>query len=106
MTFRAVLTATRPGAGGPPVRDVLSFEVPSSTEWAFQHVSPPFRPNVFVDITHTIERKIDAMACYGSESRPSPHPRSPEVLRAAAARWGSAAGVPFAEALELIRGLR
>jgi len=106
ITFRAVLTATRPGASGRLVPDVYTFEVPSSTEWAFQRVAPAFRPNVFVDITAGLDRKIAAMQCYRGESRPAPHPRSPEILRAAAARWGSAAGVPAAEAFELIRSVR
>jgi len=105
LTFRAVMTATRPGADH-HVREVLSFEVPSSTEWAFHCVEPSFRPNVFVDVSGTIEKKIAAMSCYSTEIRPLPHPRSPEALRATAARWGSVIGVDCAEAFELIRCLR
>lgn len=106
VTFRAVLTATRPGASPVMVQDIYAFEVPSSTEWAFQRIEPVFRPNVFVDVTASLEQKITAMDCYGSERREAPHPRSASVLRAAAARWGSVAGVPAAEAFELIRSLR
>jgi LmbE family N-acetylglucosaminyl deacetylase len=105
VIHRAVLTATRPVAGQ-PVREVYAFEVPSSTEWAFQQVGPVFRPNVFVDVSHTIEIKIAAMACYETETRDFPHPRSPEALRAIAARWGSVAGCAAAEAFELIRAVR
>src|SRR5262249_28889681 len=76
---RATLIATRPMRGS-PVRDVFAFEVPSSTEWAFQKVEPPFRPNVFVDVSNTLDAKMAAMACYESESRPFPHPRSAEAL--------------------------
>lgn len=106
VVFRAVLTATRPGAASVTVPDVYAFEVASSTEWAFQRIEPPFRPSVFVDISATLDRKIAAMECYRSERRGAPHPRSPEALRAAAARWGSVAGMPAAEAFELIRSLR
>jgi LmbE family N-acetylglucosaminyl deacetylase len=102
---RAVLTATRPLAGH-PVREIYTFEVPSSTEWAFQRLEPIFRPNVFVDISHTLEAKIAAMACYQTEARQFPHPRSPEALRAIATRWGSVAGFGAAEAFELVRSLR
>jgi LmbE family N-acetylglucosaminyl deacetylase len=105
VTFRAVLTATRPLAGR-PVREVLSFEVPSSTEWAFQRIEPVFRPNVFVDITECLPDKVEAMALYESEARPFPHPRSGEALRAIARRWGSVVGLEYAEAFELIRGIR
>jgi LmbE family N-acetylglucosaminyl deacetylase len=105
VIHRAVLTATRPMAGQ-PVREIYAFEVPSSTEWAFQRIEPVFRPNVFVDITRTIEAKIAAMECYETEARKFPHPRSPEALRAVATRWGSVVGCTAAEAFELVRSVR
>jgi LmbE family N-acetylglucosaminyl deacetylase len=104
VVHRAVLTATRPVAGQ-PVREIYAFEVPSSTEWAFQRLQPSFRPNVFVDVTSTLDAKLDAMACYDSESREFPHPRSPEALRALATRWGTVVGCPAAEAFELVRSI-
>jgi len=104
IVHRAVLTATRPGHGF-PVREVYLFEVPSSTEWAFQQFAPPFQPNVFVNIVSYVEQKIDAMACYESESRAFPHPRSPEALRAIAQRWGSVAGCAAAEPFQLVRSI-
>jgi LmbE family N-acetylglucosaminyl deacetylase len=105
VTFRAVMTATRPMADQ-AVRDVYSFEVSSSTEWAFQQIQPPFRPNVFVDVSSSIERKVKAMLQYESEVRPFPHPRSGEAIRVQARRWGSVAGCEYAEAFELIRSVR
>lgn len=105
VVHRAVLTATRPMAGQ-PVREIYAFEVPSSTEWAFGSLRPTFRPNVFVDVAATLESKIAAMACYETESRKFPHPRSPEALRAVAQRWGTVAGCQAAEAFELVRWLR
>jgi len=105
ITFRAVLTATRPVIPT-PVREIFAFEIPSSTEWAFQSLTPNFRANSFVDITATIEQKIQAFKCFRSETRPSPHPRSPEVLRIIAQRWGSVIGVEYAEAFEVIRSVR
>lgn len=102
---RAVLTACRPGSGL-TVRDVLAFEVPSSTEWSFGQTGNSFAPNVFVDITLYLEKKIRAFECYRSEIRDFPHPRSPQALKAAAARWGSVAGCKAAEAFQLIRSLR
>jgi len=105
VIHRAVLTATRPVVGQ-PVRDIYAFEVPSSTEWAFQRLEPSFCPNVFVDVTSTLEAKIAAMECYESEARKFPHPRSPEALRAIATRWGSVVGCGAAEAFELVRSIR
>lgn len=104
LTFRAVLTATRPMRGC-PVTDLLTFEIPSSTDWAFQRLEPTFRPNVFTDISVTIETKMRAMRYYKGERRVFPHPRSPEALRASARRWGSVVGVDYAEPFELIRSI-
>jgi LmbE family N-acetylglucosaminyl deacetylase len=105
VIHRAVLTATRPIAGQ-CVREIYAFEVPSSTEWAFASLQPVFRPNVFVDVSATLEAKISAMSCYETETREFPHPRSPEALRAVARRWGSVVGCDAAEAFELIRSIR
>jgi N-acetylglucosamine malate deacetylase 1 len=105
VVHRAVLTATRP-MSGQCVRDVYAFEVPSSTEWSFQRLEPSFRPNVFVDIADSLETKIAALACYDTETREFPHPRSAEALRAIATRWGSVVGLQAAEAFELIRSVR
>jgi LmbE family N-acetylglucosaminyl deacetylase len=105
VVFRATLTATRP-LPGCPVRDLYTFEIPSSTEWSFSMYKPEFRPNVFVDITDTVDIKVEAMQTYKSESRSFPHPRSPESLRGIASRWGSVVGVEYAEAFELIRSIR
>lgn len=99
--FRAAMTATRP-VPGQTVREVLAFEVGSSTEWAFQRFAPAFRPNTFVDITATLDRKVAAMEVYADEVRAFPHPRSPESLRAQAVRWGSTVGVGAAEAFDLV----
>jgi LmbE family N-acetylglucosaminyl deacetylase len=104
VIHRAVLTATRPLVGS-PVRRIYAFEVPSSTEWAFQRLDPPFHPNVFVDVTRTLEAKISALECYETEVRKFPHPRSPQALRAIAMRWGSVAGLGAAEAFELVRSV-
>ena len=103
--YQAVLAATRP-VPGHPVQEVLAFPVGSSTDWAFQRSSPRFTPTVFVDVTDTIDAKVEAMACYPDEMRPFPHPRSPEALRATAAHWGSAVGVAAAEPFEPVRMIR
>jgi LmbE family N-acetylglucosaminyl deacetylase len=105
VVHRAVLTATRPVAGQ-QVREIYAFEVPSSTDWSFGSLQPVFRPNVFVDVSATLETKIAAMACYETEARKFPHPRSPEALRTVAQRWGSVVGCHAAEAFELVRSIR
>jgi len=105
IAHRAVLTAARP-LEDCPVKEIYTFEVPSSTDWSFQQFEPAFHPNVFVDITKTLENKVEAMQFYTSEARSFPHPRSPEALRAIAYRWGSTVGLKAAEAFQLIRYVR
>ena len=105
LVNRAVLTATRPTGAASPMA-VHQFEVPSSTEWAFQRFEPVFRPNLFVAVGETLETKVAAMAAYESEARPFPHPRSADALRALAHRWGAATGLGAAEAFETVRDLR
>jgi len=104
VVSRAVLTATRPMEGC-PVREIYQFEVPSSTEWAFQQYGDGFRPNTFVDVSQTLEAKVRAMACYESETRPFPHPRSLEALRVIAQRWGTVVGRRAAEPFQLVRAI-
>jgi LmbE family N-acetylglucosaminyl deacetylase len=105
ITHRAVLTATRPAASC-LVKTMYAYEVPSSTDWGFSQFHPVFRPNAFVDISSTLERKIEAMQIYDGEVRPFPHPRSAEALRAIVHARGSSIGATAAEAFELIRSIR
>jgi LmbE family N-acetylglucosaminyl deacetylase len=105
VVSRAVLTATRP-IQSHSVRELYMFEVASSTEWAFQQLSPVFKPNVFVDIEDTLALKIEGMRLYESEAREFPHPRSGAALTAIAQRWGSVVGRKAAEAFEAVRLIR
>lgn len=105
ITYEAVLTACRP-VGEYSVKDIYTFETPSSTEWGFTHPSNTFTPNVFEDITDTLNDKLDAMSCYETEIREFPHPRSLEALKIIAARWGTVVSKPYVEAFTLIRSTR
>jgi N-acetylglucosamine malate deacetylase 1 len=100
----AVLTACRPQPGA-RVKTILSFEVPSSTEWQGPGQGKFFEPNWFMDITDTLPLKMQALQLYAEEMRPWPHARS---LRAVEhlARWrGACVGVEAAEAFLLCRTL-
>ena len=97
-TFRAVVQATRPV--GKIVKILLSFEILSSTEWNY---TKSFKPNMFIDITSTIDLKINAMHCYSTEQPKHPHPRSDQVIRSLSTLRGSQAGVGYAEGFEIIR---
>lgn len=103
-THQAVMTACRPQSGH-PVRTLLCFEVPSSTEWQPPGSGAPFTPNWFVDIGATLDGKLAALAAYAAEVRDWPHPRSREGV-ASLARWrGASVGREAAEAFMLARQL-
>ena len=102
ITAQAVFTAARPLPES-GVERILSFEVPSSTEWQFS--GPAFRPNWFTDISQQLERKLEALSCYESEMRPWPHARSVKAVEHLA-RWrGAAMGLEAAEAFSLGRAV-
>lgn len=104
MTERAVMTACRPLPGRPP-QTILACEVNSSTEWSSASGSG-FQPTEFVDISDALAAKLSALACYRSELRAWPHPRSLEGVKALA-RWrGSHVGVDAAEAFLTLRRVR
>jgi LmbE family N-acetylglucosaminyl deacetylase len=102
IVARATWTACRPYSA-PYVKRLLAFETPSSTEWAWPLPDSVFTPQWFEDVGGTIERKLEAMACYESELRDYPHPRSLQALRERAAGWGSRCGVAFAEPFAVLR---
>lgn len=104
IVHRAVLTATRP-MQDECVREIYSFEVPSSTEWNSFERNNVFVPNVFVDVTKTIDLKVEAMACYKSELRDYPHPRSLRHIKELAVVNGTKVGLPYSENFCLVRSV-
>lgn len=103
-THEAVVTACRPRLGH-PVKTILCFEVPSSTEWQVPGSGPFFAPNWFVDISKTLDRKMAALNAYATELCPWPHPRSLQGIDHLA-RWrGAVIGAEAAEAFILGRHL-
>lgn len=100
--YEATITATRP-ARNSSVKDVYSFEVPSSTEWYFPS---RFSPNVFVDISKELSFKLKALKEYKTEIEKFPHPRSVKALDVISKRWGTVSSFNAAEAFYLIRQLK
>jgi LmbE family N-acetylglucosaminyl deacetylase len=102
-TYRAAFAAARPIPQGldkffPP--NVWTYEIPKII-WS----DAPFKPAVYVDISETIEDKIDGLALYATQLREPPHIRSPENVRALAYLRGSEIGVEYAEAFTVLRSV-
>lgn len=102
VTYNAVLTAFRP-TKGEKTREIYSFEIPSSTEWQYP---VGFSPNVYFDISSTINLKVKALSQYKAELREFPHPRSLEGVELNAKYRGMNIGVSYAEAFKCVRLIR
>jgi LmbE family N-acetylglucosaminyl deacetylase len=104
-TFDAVITASRP-MKAEPVKTIITFETPSSTEWQAFNYPDYFRPNLFFQVSKkNLDSKISAMESYTFEKRDYPHPRSPKALEILSQRWGVVIGVEYAEAFMIIRNI-
>lgn len=102
ITYKAVITASRP-IYDETVKEIYSFELPSSTEWNYPLT---FSPDVFFEINSTLEYKLKAMEIYNSELRAFPHPRSLDGIRLNAEYRGMQVGLRYAEAFKSIRVVR
>ena len=87
----------RPTARHQP--SLLAYEVHRGCWWAGE----PFTPSFLVDITDTLDAKLDALACYVSEAQSFPGQRSREAVVLEATWLGARAGVSAAEGFEVIR---
>ena len=100
----AALVAVRP-VNNCPVKKVYMYETLSETGWNLPYGERNFTPNVWVDITDTIDDKIAAMKCYQTQIKDYPNPRSEKGIKALAMFRGSTVGYSFAEAFMLVREL-
>ena len=101
ITYQAVITAARPTPDC-CVKEIYSFEVLSSTEWAFP---TSFSPDVFYSLTvNDIELKIKELyKKYSKEMRASNHPRSQAGIYGLARYRGFQVGCDYAEAFKTVR---
>ena len=98
----AVVTACR-ALPEQSVKQLLFFEIPSSTEWRPPASGYVFQPNWFTDISDTLEIKLEALSAYSEELREFPHPRSLKAVEHLACWRGASTGLIAAEAFELAR---
>lgn len=102
LTFLATMVAARPRDEYAPKR-IYAYETLSETNWYAPGVTPAFVPNVFIDITETLELKLDAFRCFESQVKIFPDERSIEAIRALATVRGASMYLKAAEAFMLIR---
>lgn len=87
----------------PSVRKVLCYETVSETDFFISPEINNFSPNLFVDITPFMEKKIEIASIYKSEFGEHPFPRNSRNIKALATIRGASCGSEFAEAFMLLK---
>ena len=101
IVLKSTIMATRP-IPKQYVKNILSYEVLSSSEW---HFTSLFQPNYFVKLEEEhIKKKITALEYYETEIKMFPFPRSSKGIKTLAHYRGLQIGVEYSEAFKLIRG--
>ena len=101
ITYEATITACRP-VNKLSVKKILSFEIPSSTDWAL-FKGKNFHPNYYVDISKYLMSKVNLIKFYKEELRNYPHSRSITAIKSLASVRGVSCGVKYAEGFYLNR---
>ncbi|MDO5662515.1 MAG: PIG-L deacetylase family protein [Brachybacterium sp.] len=101
--FDASMVVTRPVGGGASLRTVAMYETVSETFWNAPGAEPTFTPVWHVDITETLQLKLDAFGRYASQIQEEPGPRSLRAVDALARFRGSQVGSLAAEAFQTVR---
>jgi hypothetical protein len=92
------MTVFRPQHGH--ATQIYSYYVPSSSEWC---PTLNFNGNVYFNVEHYADKKIQALQIYENEMRPYPHSRSYENVLNLMKVWGSEIGLMYAEKFETMR---
>lgn len=101
LLFQAANVAFRPLDSW--IEEVYAFYTVSSTEWGYPR---EFKPDTWIDISNTLQKKLEAFKCYQSEIREYPHPRSVKSVEYAAHFWGNQCSMDSAEAFMTIRRMK
>jgi LmbE family N-acetylglucosaminyl deacetylase len=97
LIFESSIVVTRPYISK---AKILSYEVPSETEWGFK----VFKPNIYIEMKKDyIIKKYKTLKHYSGQTKKFPYPRSKELLFALARKRGSECNTRYAEAFQLIR---
>lgn len=81
----------------PSIEKIRVYETLSETEQNIDFQTETFTPNLWIDISSNIDKKIKIMKKYKSEIKEFPHPRSEKNILALANIRGSFCGCRYAE---------
>ena len=90
----------------PFIKKIYMMETLSETEFSLSTKEDSFVPNVFVDISEFMDKKIELMNIYESEIGKHPFPRSERNIRALATYRGATSNCNYAESFELLKEIK
>lgn len=85
------------------VKEIYMYETLSETGWNLPLNDKSFCPDVWIDISNTLDDKLKAMNYYQSQLKEYPSPRSLDAIKALAMYRGATVGVKYAESFKLVR---
>lgn len=102
IVYDAVMSATK-SFRYPFIKRVVAYETMSETDFGLKPEDGGFRPNVYVDISEYLGKKIDILEMFESEVHEFPFPRSRKALESLAYVRGVQCNAEAAEAFMLIK---
>jgi LmbE family N-acetylglucosaminyl deacetylase len=97
IVFDAVSSCTK-SFRYPFVKQIRVYETFFEMEFGIRPEDSGFRPNLWIDISEFLDKKIEIMKLYKGEMGEHPFPRSEQTIRALATLRDSTAGCVAAEA--------
>jgi len=89
----------------PYLKTFRAYEVISETEFGNNLYHEAFHPNLWIDVSTYLEKKIEIMSIYESEIDQHPFPRSKKNIKNLASFRGSTIGVQYAESFISVKDI-
>lgn len=90
----------------PFIKKIYMIETLSETEFAPSSKEDSFIPNIFVDISKYMNKKIEIMKIYKKEMGEHPFPRSERNIKALGVLRGAISGCEYAESFVLLKEIK
>jgi len=90
----------------PFIKKIYMMETLSETEFAPSTKEDSFVPNVFIDISNYMDKKIEIMKVFENEIGEHPFPRSERNIRALGTLRGATCGCDYAESFVLLKEIQ
>ena len=85
------------------IEGIFAYEVLSETYWNASYIEPNFNPDVFINISKEINKKLQSIKKYKSQITAKDKARSIEAVESLAKFRGSQNAYDYAEAFKVIR---